>query len=508
MSQIIDMLLTELSALIADLGKDGGLISPSIYDTAQVLRFCPPEEGIASALEWLMAQQQLDGGWGDPAVPLARHVPTLASLLTLQTYKNGRATHEAIEAGVTFLQQRADEWRALCIDNLPIAVELILPKLVEEAIDSGLELSLHPYARLVELGNRKRKKIAQRPPVAGTPPTYSWEAWGSDPTLPVIDDLGSIGTSPAATAAWLHAAVGCACLKDACEAGGHYLTQASAATGLNIPGVVPVVWPINRFEQQYALYSLLLVNLSDHPQLRNVTQAQVRNLACGFRSDGVSWNDSFASDGDDTAVALIVLQTMGYNVDAKIILGQYESNGLFCTFLGEMNPSVFTTAHAIHALAFSGIDTAEPQRFLLQRQCPDGRWPTDKWHSSWLYTTLEVILAFDQVGHYEVIQSAVEALLDYQHEDSGWGMNSKSTTTETAYSVLALYKLWRIGLLDENALNALRQGYQWLVSEYRPFQRGNEHKLWIGKELYKPYRIDRAFELSAMLAMALEEAEF
>ncbi|MBD2248543.1 hypothetical protein [Nostoc sp. FACHB-888] len=61
-------LFTELRSLIADLGKNGGLISPSVYDTAQVLRFYPPATGVEPALEWLLTQQQADGGWGNPRI--------------------------------------------------------------------------------------------------------------------------------------------------------------------------------------------------------------------------------------------------------------------------------------------------------------------------------------------------------------------------------------------------------------------------------------------------------
>ena len=62
MHYVHELLLTDLRHLIARLGTDGGLMSPSIYDTAQVLRLAPPVEPLWPTLEWLVAQQHPDGG--------------------------------------------------------------------------------------------------------------------------------------------------------------------------------------------------------------------------------------------------------------------------------------------------------------------------------------------------------------------------------------------------------------------------------------------------------------
>jgi hypothetical protein len=54
---VVDSLLTELRSLIQNLGQDGGLIGPSIYDTAQVIRLAPPASGVQHTLHWLVSQQ-------------------------------------------------------------------------------------------------------------------------------------------------------------------------------------------------------------------------------------------------------------------------------------------------------------------------------------------------------------------------------------------------------------------------------------------------------------------
>src|SRR5206468_11903416 len=113
--------------------------------------------------------------------------------------------------------------------------------------------------------------------------------------------------SPAATAAWLHAAAGHADLADACATARRYLTQAAAATGMDIPGVVPTVWPIARFEQATSLYTLLIAGLLDHPRLRDVLKPQIDDLAAAMRPNGLGFSDYFAPNGQTTAAALAVL---------------------------------------------------------------------------------------------------------------------------------------------------------------------------------------------------------
>ena len=230
----------ELCSLVTALGKDGGLISPSIYDTAQVIRLYPPKEGVEPALHWLLNQQQVDGGWGEPEVPYARDVPTLAAVLALHTYagaaNTGKAQHShAIDAGLAFLDQQAEQWAEMPMDALPIATEMILPYLIEEANRLGLGINRAPYATLYQLRDRKCRYISSKPLEVSSPPTHSWEALGQQVQSIRPDRSGGIGHSPAATAAWLYQAQQrhshlnvCA---DDCATAQQYLVNAAAATG-------------------------------------------------------------------------------------------------------------------------------------------------------------------------------------------------------------------------------------------------------------------------------------
>jgi halimadienyl-diphosphate synthase len=101
--------LAELRLLIRQFGQQGGLISPSVYDTAQVLRLAPVEEQRAGVVAWLLAQQQADSGWGPTAASSARDLPTLAAALPLRAQPGSKQEQDASEAGFAFLRRNAWE---------------------------------------------------------------------------------------------------------------------------------------------------------------------------------------------------------------------------------------------------------------------------------------------------------------------------------------------------------------------------------------------------------------
>ncbi len=504
MNPSTEEMLAELCTLVADLGKGGGQISPSIYDTAQVLRLYPPQEGVEAGLEWLLAQQQPDGGWGDPHAPYARDVPTLATVLALHAYEQDATTQHAIDAGLTFLRQQAHQWADIPLDALPIATEMILPYLIEEAKRVQLALDPAPYAALLKLRQKKATLIAGSSIRAGAAPTYSWEALSQDERAIQPDASGGIGHSPAATAAWLRQAEQHLDLAADCATAQAYLKNAAAATGVDIPGVVPNVWPITGFELAYAPYALLITTLLQTPGVRHTVEPILDELWIIMqRGKGVSFGEYFTPDVDDTGLATAVLQATSRPVDSAAIL-QFKHGDHFCTFQQELNPSIFANAHALYGLAHVDEYYPAAENFLKQHQATDGRWLADKLHSSWLYTTLEVVLALCHLGHNQEVQKAIDALLHYQKADGGWGMGETSTRIETSYALITLSTAHRYALLPAAGRNALQQGYDWLHHLYQPYTLSQE-KLWLGKELYAPYRVDRIYELSALLSIVSEK---
>ena len=504
MNPSIETMLAELCTLVADLGKGGGQISPSIYDTAQVLRLYPPQEGVEAGLEWLLTQQQADGGWGESTAPYARDVPTLATILALNAYEQDARTAQAIEAGLAFLRQQAPQWADIPLDALPIATEMILPYLIEEAQRARLTLDPEPYAALFRLRQKKTALITSSSLRPGAAPTYSWQALGQDEGTIRPDASGGIGHSPAATAAWLRQAEQHLDLTADCATAQAYLQHAAAATGVNIPGVVPNVWPITGFELAYAPYALLITTLLQNPSVRHAVEPILDELWIIMqRGKGVSFGEYFTPDVDDTGLATAVLHATSHPVDSAAIL-QFKHDDHFCTFQYELNPSIFVNAHALYGLAHTGERYFAAENFLIERQCTDGRWLADKSHSSWLYVTLEVVLVLCHLGHQKEVQKAIGALIHYQKADGGWGMGETSTRIETSYALITLATANRYELLPEAGRTALQRGHEWLQQLYQP-NTLSQDKLWLGKELYAPYRVDRIYELSALLSTVPEK---
>lgn len=501
MSRIYDLLATDLCSVIDDLGKDGGLIGPSFYDTAQGLRFAPPPEGVWPALDWLIAQQHTDGGWGDLVSPRARDASTLAVVLALATYGHRARDRASIEAGLTFLRRSCGHWGDPLPDDIPVAVEMILPSLLDQAHKFGLDVLEKPYASLIALGDHRRRLIAEAPHRAGTAPIHSWEAWGHAPERIVIDGTGGVGHSPAATAAWVRAATSHPELADTRQQALRFLEGASAATGAGVPGVLPAVWPHSRSEQILSLYALQLAGLLDMPLLTAAVRRQIDDVWHNLRPDGYGMTEEFVTDGDITTMAFAVIGAGGYRPDMAILQSYIVDN--YClTYRRELQRSLSATAHAAHAFSIFGEDPAPLLSYICEHRTADGRWLGDKWHASWFYLTCHTIHALLHAGWHDEALTSLQALLDHQREDGGWAVTT-AIAEETAYVVIALLGFDQAGLLPERGRQALHRAGRWLLYNYRPLVE-ETGACWIGKELYRPRRIARTYELSATLACLLK----
>lgn len=535
-----------------ELGKGGGLAAASIYDTAQVLRFAPDEdvERRRTVIKWLLEQQQVQGagtakGWGKPGVsPLAQSVPTMAALLALHERKADcspeqlKRVEQAVEQGRMFMRQNAEEWAKAnpLPDDIPVAVELILPMLLDDARE--WHLPEEPFAALRALGQKRRGLIARFNPGPESTAAHAWEAWGHEPEERWLMDLGqdrkAVGHSPSATAFWL---------KRRQEKYGdgaqfarriqNYLADCTKSTQSNdlatgkpstqtgVPGTYPTCFPIDRWEQLWSLLSLYETRLLADPGLKDVVEKQLADVgeALKKKADGIGLSDYFVSDGDDTAAALtVLLATKKEDADlrqrAEALQKRFERNGQFTTYPHELQPSLTTTAHWMLVLELLGKDMSASLQLVEAAQEDDssswtGLWLVDKWNCSWLYATSQSIIALAaHPGSDEVLRKAMDRLIELQDSDGSWGA-SRATSTETAFGARSLLSLRTrpafeaVFTQEGPATRALQKAAQWLAAHVDAPDEQRGATYWIDKEPFATPRLDRTYELSSLIALKL-----
>src|SRR4029078_7355515 len=79
-----EQILEQLRQVLRHTGRGGGYMTPSVYESAQVLRFYPELVDVDAVIHWLLKMQRPDGGWGEEGAPMYPDVATRAAVHALR----------------------------------------------------------------------------------------------------------------------------------------------------------------------------------------------------------------------------------------------------------------------------------------------------------------------------------------------------------------------------------------------------------------------------------------
>ncbi|MCO5998308.1 prenyltransferase/squalene oxidase repeat-containing protein [Actinoallomurus rhizosphaericola] len=503
----------EAGALVAGLlGEPWGQVSASAYETGRLVTLAPWLTGHTERVRHLLAAQRPDGGWGAPDPGYAL-VPTLsATEALLREARRGAATTGAALAGLRPLFAWTHGSGALTRAGLPDlpAIELIVPGLVD-AINDHLDAGAVPWPgtgrlRLPEglTGAALASVRALLASGAAPPPKllHVLEAggdavWRHPAVRP--ETTGTVGASPAATAAWLGGprpdSAGAPALR--------FLETAAARQG----GPVPCGLPITVFERAWVLGGLRRAGVPV-----DVPPVLVADLDAAVGPAGTAAAAGLPVDADTTAGALYALALAGAPRRPDP-LWAFELDAHFCTWPGEDGESVTTNAHVLEAFGgyrrsaqrddgsvarYDGT-IAKVSAWLRDRQRDDGHWD-DRWHVSPYYATFCCALALHDFGGPEsadAVDRAVRWVVGTQRADGSWG-HWTGTAEETAYAVQILL-LTRGSRMDAGPDTArLRAAARGCERLRRSPAGPDDPPLWHDKDLYLPLGIVRSATLAAL----------
>ncbi|MFV2102698.1 prenyltransferase/squalene oxidase repeat-containing protein [Micromonospora sp. LOL_024] len=488
----------------AMLREPAGHTSPSIYETARLVSLAPWLVGHADRVRYLLDSQGPAGGWGPPGGYAL--VPTLSATEALLAALRPPSTSNAAE--VTRAVDRA-------LDNLTLllrgcgplpdtpAIDLIVPALVDslnEHLGHLARMSGEPRWRRPTLDlpagmSRQRLCAVRRMVATGAPvPEKLWHA------LEVLPDLaptasgvlsmapGTVGASPAATAAWL----GTPDRHD-----GRQAVTFLEETVRRYGGPVPCATPITVFERAWVTATLVRagIPLTASPGL-------VESLTANLGSAGTPTGPGLPADADTTSVALFALTRLGVAVSPDCLF-HFETGEGFCTWPGEDGFSVTTNAHVLDALGQHTGGNSEPgHRYrttvrqlvvaLQERQAAEGSWD-DRWHASRFYATACCAASLAEFGPRPAVNASLASAADWvlatQRADGSWG-TWEGTAEETAYAVQTLIAS---GQRREEVVTAIRRAHTYLGHH----DGRDGLALWHDKDLYQPTVIVRAAVLAA-----------
>jgi hypothetical protein len=302
---------------------------------------------------------------------------------------------------------------------------------------------------------------------------------------------GTIGASPAATAAWL----GERGRLDPLSPARRHLE----AVVRRHAGPVPCGIPITVFEQAWVVSWMVRGDLPV-----SVSPAIVASLELSLAPGGVAAGPGLPKDADTTSVALYALSLLGRPYEPKS-LWEYDTGSHFSTWPGEEGVSLTVNAHVLDAFGsyLRSVEDADPRygqamdrlsQWLSERQRLDGSW-IDRWHASPYYASACCCLALHEFGSGPAAAAVARAsrwVLRTQRADGSWGLWT-GTMEETAYAMHILLLADDMHDVDDLG-QALARGHAYLSREV---DIADDPPMWHDKDLYLPEAIVRAVVLSA-----------
>lgn len=467
-------------------------LQPTAYDTSWAARLSDGG-GLAypHLLDWLMERQHPDGSWGGQ-VPYAHdRLLTTLSIVVLLDRVGGPQYGDQRSRGEAYLRKHAGDLREGL--HRTIGFELILPALLDEARELGLDL---PYGSLGVYEQQRKKKLGLLPMdrlfETWTTALFSLEAFrkdlDADGAAGLVLENGSMVGSPSATAYLLSRTPG---WRTRLPRSVEYLEDLLAGPD----GGLPAVHPCDIFVRAWTLYYLQHGGLFE--ENRDVLQPHLDYLLVNLKPEGVGFSaTSGFVDSDDTAITLLVLSRAGYDVDGSCLL-DFEQDLCFAVHGHESNPSVSANIHILEAL---GV-LPEEHRFRVKEKIlgyllstrREGAYWRDKWHASVYYPTTRALTALTPHLGRE-LDPTLEWLLATQREDGSWGQYGP-TTEETSLVLLVLLAYHRgVWSVDPEPLH---RAAEYLMANTNPPSRGFP-ELWIGKSLYAPIFAINASRLAAL----------
>ncbi|MFC8016591.1 prenyltransferase/squalene oxidase repeat-containing protein [[Kitasatospora] papulosa] len=503
---------SQAGRLVADIDHDPwGSVRASLYETARVVSLAPGLPGHGPRLTWLLEQQMKDGSWGEGPAPY-RLLPTLSAVEALLSAVRSDAPSGT---GREQLAAAAAAGLAAVLELPPAgpwpdtaAIEILVPSLIVQINEHlgrhSIEAtsSLGPWARGPRLDvphgfARRHEQVAQRCRSEGVPLKLHHTFEGVFRHVPqgaVPAPHGLLGSSPAATAAWLATTPSSGRSEKAVTE----LRTVARRYG----GLFPEAAPLRAVERLWVAAALAGPGLP--PACRATVRAWIHDI---YDAAGVRGAPGLMPDADDTAMAVLVAALADEPCDPAP-LDTFWSGTHFDCYVGEDTGSITANAHALQALdAYARCQPTagaahRPRMdlmadWLLAQQQTDGSW-TDKWHASPYYATERCVTALARhsgPAARTALRSAAGWVVATQRDDGSWGVWS-GTAEETAYAVKILLSV-QSAFHQPGGDRALNRAESVLEAASRT--PGHRHPaLWHDKTLYAPHAMIQAEVMAAL----------